>query len=227
MQELREAVRGEILTPDDERLRGGMADRERGPRAAVRRSRQLQRRCGRVAAVGFARSNGLRITVRGGGHSIAGFSTCDDGIVIDLSPMTFRVDPLARRATVGGGAVGPTSTMRPKPRLATRAGLLDHGVGGFHARWRHRLDEPEVRPRVRQPGWGRPRHRRRALVHASETENPDPLWGLRGGGGNSASSRIRIRLSSLGRDLRRPLFYPPTSPATCCTPSASGRGSRQ
>ena len=56
-----------------------------------------------IAPVGFARSNDLTIAVRGGGHSVAGFSTCNDGIVIDLSPMNgVRVDMAARRATVGG-----------------------------------------------------------------------------------------------------------------------------
>src|ERR671923_243702 len=106
VQELREAVRGEILAPGDDgyeeacRIWNGAHD---GRRPA------LVARCTGaadvIAAVGFARSNDLTIAVRGGGHSIAGFSTCDGGVVIDLSPMnSVRVDAAARRATVGGGA---------------------------------------------------------------------------------------------------------------------------
>src|SRR5450755_4223554 len=107
VQELREAVRGEIVTPADHgypdacQIWNGAHD---GRRPAL-----IMRCTGAadvIAAVGFARSNGLTIAVRGGGHSVAGFSTCDDGIVIDLSLMNdVRVDPAARRATVGGGAI--------------------------------------------------------------------------------------------------------------------------
>ena len=59
-------------------------------------------------AVGFARSNGLTIAVRGGGHSIPGFSTCDGGVVIDsCSPINdVRVDPEGRKATVGRCGLG-------------------------------------------------------------------------------------------------------------------------
>ena len=89
VQELREAVRGEILTPADDgyaeaaRVWNGAHD---GRTPALDRSLRRRRRRD-AAAVGFARSNDLTIAVRGGGHSVAGFSTCDGGIVIDLSPM--------------------------------------------------------------------------------------------------------------------------------------------
>src|ERR1700729_2306329 len=88
VQELREAVRGEIMTADDP----GYAEASRIWNAAHDgRNPALVVRCTGaadvIAAVGFARSNGLTIAVRGGGHSIAGFSTSDDAVVIDLSPM--------------------------------------------------------------------------------------------------------------------------------------------
>src|SRR5512136_3035690 len=102
VQELREAVRGEIVTPTDPgyaeaaRIWNGAHDGHR-PALVVRCTGAADV----IAAVGFARSNDLTIAVRGGGHSVAGFSTVDDGIVIDLSSMTgVRVDPVARRATV-------------------------------------------------------------------------------------------------------------------------------
>src|SRR6266513_3896105 len=95
IQELRETVQGEIVTPEDDgyvdarRIWNGAHD-DRRPALIVRCSGAADV----IAAIGFARSNDLPIAVRGGGHSIAGFSTVDDGIVIDLSPMSsVRVDP--------------------------------------------------------------------------------------------------------------------------------------
>ena len=107
VQELREGVRGRIYTPGDDgyaeasRIWNGAHDGSR-PALVV----QCTGAADVIAAVGFARSHDLVIAVRGGGHSIAGFSSVDGGIVIDLKPMSdVRVDPVARRATVGGGAV--------------------------------------------------------------------------------------------------------------------------
>src|SRR5262245_32644127 len=106
IQELREALRGDVVTPADpeydeaRRIWNGAHDRR--PALVV----HCEGAADVIAAVGFARSNNLPVSVRGGGHSIAGFSTTDDGIVIDLSRMNdVRVDPTALRATVGGGAV--------------------------------------------------------------------------------------------------------------------------
>ena len=99
VQDLRETVRGQVFTPGDDgyaeacRVWNGEHD-DRRPAIVVRCTGSADV----IAAVGFARSNHLTIAVRGGGHSIAGFSTCDDGVVIDLSPMrSVRVDPAALR----------------------------------------------------------------------------------------------------------------------------------
>src|SRR5256885_2321671 len=135
VQELREAVHGEIFTPADDgyaeasRVWNGAHDGRR-PALVVRCTGAADV----IAAVGFARSNDLPIAVRGGGHSVAGFSTCDDGIVIDLSQLDgVRIDPLAGRATVGGGATWAQVDHESQVHgLATTGGLVSStGVAGF------------------------------------------------------------------------------------------------
>ena len=165
VQELREALRGEIVTREDD----GYAEAclvWNGAHGG-RRPALIARCAGAadvIAAVGFARANDLTIAVRGGGHSVAGFSTCDDGIVIDLSPMNgVRVDPRCppgvrrRRSRLG--------RRRPRdpgvrPRDDGRSRLVD-GRRRLHARRRHRLVDAQARPRLRQPRRRRRRHGRR------------------------------------------------------------------
>ena len=170
IQELREAVRGEVFTPGsdgyEEARRSGTA-----PTTAAdpRWSSSCTGAADVIAAVGFARSNDLPIAVRGGGHSIAGFSTFDDGIVIDLAPMNgVRVDPAARRATVGGGAVWADVDHETQAHgLATTGGLVSStGVAGFTLGGGIGWTDAQVRPRLRQPRRRRRRHRRR---HGSST----------------------------------------------------------
>jgi FAD/FMN-containing dehydrogenase len=188
VQELREAIHGRVLRQDDEgyeqacRIWNGAFDRRR-PAIIVSCSGAADV----ISAVGFARSNDLAIAVRGGGHSIAGFSSCDGGIVIDLSPMSsVRVDPNARRAYVGPGAVwGDVDHETQAHALATTGGLVSTtGVAGFTLGggigWLMRklglaCDNLVAADVVTADG---------QLVHASETENVDLLWGLRGGAGN-------------------------------------------
>jgi len=135
VQELREAIRGRVLRPGDDgyveaaRIWNGSFD-DRRPAVIVTCSGAADV----VAAVGFARSNDLAIAVRGGGHSTAGFSSCDGGLVIDLSAMSsVRVDPIARRAYVGPGAVwGDVDHESQAHGLATTGGLVSTtGVAGF------------------------------------------------------------------------------------------------
>ena len=214
VQELRDAVHGEIVTAADDgyadacRIWNGAHD-GRTPALIVRCSDAADV----IAAVGFARSNGLTIAVRGGGHSIAGFSTVDDGIVIDLSPMNnVRVDPAARRATVGGGAVWADVDQETQAHaLATTGGLVSTtGVAGFTLGggigWTMRkfglaCDNLTAADVVTADG---------RLVHTSETENPDLLWGLRGGGGNfGIVTQFDFDLHPLGPMIYAgPIFYP-------------------
>jgi FAD/FMN-containing dehydrogenase len=214
VQELREAVRGEIVTSADEgyaeacRVWNGEHDGRRPVLVA---------RCAGaadvIAALGFARSNGLAIAVRGGAHSVAGFSTNDGGVVIDLSPMNgVRVDPSARRATVGAGAVWADVDHETQAHgLATTGGLVSTtGVAGFTLGggigWmmrKHGLacDNLVAADVVTADG---------RLIRATETDNPDLFWGLRGGGGNfGIVTQFEFDLHPLGPVIYAgPVFYP-------------------
>jgi len=214
IQELREAVRGQVVAPGD----GGYDEACRAWNGAHdgRRAALVVRCCGAadvIAAVGFARSNDLTIAVRGGGHSIAGFSTSEGGIVIDLSQMNgVRVDPVARRATVGGGAVwGDVDHETQAHGLATTGGLVSTtGVAGFTLGggigWIMRAcglacDNLVSADVVTADG---------RLVRASATENADLLWGLRGGGGNfGIVTQFELALHPVGPVVYAgPIFYP-------------------
>ena len=138
-----------------------------------------------VAAVTFAREGGLDLAVRGGGHSVPGFGTVDDGIVIDLSGMRgVEVDAGDKTARAQGGATwGDFNDGDVSVRLGDhRRHHLDHRRRRTDAGRRDRLSHARVRPLPRQPRGGRRRDRRRPVqVHASERENDDLFWALRGG----------------------------------------------
>ena len=213
VQELRESVRGDVVTARDAEY-----DEARSVWNGAHDARPaVIVRCTGVAdviaSVGFARSNDLEIAVRGGGHSIAGFSTCDDGIVIDLSLMNeVRVDPSAQRAYVGPGAVwGDVDHETQAHGLATTGGLVSTtGVAGFTLGggigWTMRkfglaCDNLVAADLVTADG---------RLLHTSESENPNLLWGLRGGGGNfGIVTQFELALHPLGPTVYAgPVFYP-------------------
>jgi FAD/FMN-containing dehydrogenase len=212
VQELRDAIHGRVLRVEDDgyaeacRIWNGAFDGRR-PAVIVRCSGAADV----IAAVGFARSNDLAIAVRGGGHSIAGFSSCDDGIVIDLSEMdSVRVDPEARRAYVGPGAVWADVDHETQAHaLATTGGLVSTtGVAGFTLGggigWlmrKHGLACDNLIGADVVTADGR-------LVHASESENPELLWGLRGGGGNfGVVTQFEIALHHVGPVLYAGLIF--------------------
>ena len=214
IQELRESVRGDIFTPgsegyDEASLVWNGAHDDRRPALVVKCTGAADV----IAAVGFARSNDLPLAVRGGGHSIAGFSTCDDGVVIDLSPMNgVRVDPNGRKAMIGGGAVWADVDHETQAYgLATTGGLVSStGVAGFTTGggigWLMRkyglaCDNLIGADVVTADG---------RFVHASETENADLLWGLRGGGGNfGIVTQFELQVHPVGPLVYAgPIFYP-------------------
>ena len=140
-----------------------------------------------MAALALAREQGLEVSVRGGGHSVAGHAIVDGGVVIDLRPMNrVRVDPERRTAWVGGGANwGELDRETQAFGLAVTGGrLADTGVGGLTlgggSGWLERkygftVDSLISAELVTADG---------RLVIASADRNADLFWALKGGGGN-------------------------------------------
>jgi FAD/FMN-containing dehydrogenase len=138
-------------------------------------------------AVRFARDEGLEISVRGGGHNVAGRAVCDDGVMIDLQPMKgVLVDPAARTARAQGGvtwteynrathAYGLASTGGVISTTGIAGLTLGGGLGWLMGRYGMAIDNLQSVELVTAGG---------EILTASEDEDPDLFWALRGGGGN-------------------------------------------
>ena len=200
--ELAEGLRGQVIRPGDP----GYDEARSIWNGAHDRRPALIVRCAGVAdvirAVEFASSEQLLTAVRGGGHSIPGFSTCDGGIVIDLSPMKgHRVDPQARTATAQAGLTWSEFDHETQAfGLATTGGLVSStGIAGFTLGggigWlmrKHGLTCDNLLGADVVTADGR-------LVRASEEENPELFWGIRGGGGNfGIATSFDYRLHPVG-----------------------------
>jgi UDP-N-acetylenolpyruvoylglucosamine reductase len=187
IDKLREQIRGDVITVDDERYEtarrvyNAMIDKR--PDVIVRPVN-----AGDVmAAVNFAREGRLDLAIRGGGHSVPGFGTWDGGLVIDLSRMRgVRVNPEERTARVEGGATwGDLNAAAHAFGLATTGGIisttgvagltLGGGIGYLARGFGLSCDNLVSADVVTADG---------KFVVASEKENEDLFWALRGGGGN-------------------------------------------
>ena len=158
-----------------------------------------------VTAVRFARDHDLPASVRGGGHAVAGHALADGALLIDLSLMRgARVDPVSRTVRVQGGALNADLDRESQLfGLATTGGIVSHtGVGGLilgggigHLMRTYGLAVDNLLSCDVVTANG-------DIVIASEDENPDLFWGLRGGGGNfGIVTSFELRLHPLGPQI--------------------------
>jgi len=154
-----------------------------------------------IAAVRFAREERLVVAVRGGGHSVAGFSTCDGGMVLDMSRMReVTVDPVRRTARAEGGAhLSQLDKAAQAHGLVCPVGVVGHtgvagltlggGMGRLHRKLGLTVDNLLAVDLITAEG---------EKIRASEEENPDLFWGLRGAGANfGVATSFEFRLHPL------------------------------
>jgi FAD/FMN-containing dehydrogenase len=200
--ELKDAVQGKILFEADEgytRARmiwNAMIDKK--PSVIV----QCQSSSDAAAAVNYARQTNQPISIRGGGHNVAGHAVCDDGVMIDLSQMRdVNVNVANKTVMVGGGATwADVDGVTQKHGLATPGGLISEtgvggltlsgGIGWLRSRYGLCIDNMISAEVVTAGG---------EILNASETENADLFWAILGGGGNfGVVTRFEFKLHSVG-----------------------------
>ena len=165
-----------------------------------------------MACVRFANEHGLTVSVRGGGHSIAGKAICDDGLMIDLSAMKgIRVDPASRTVRAEPGltisefdretqAFGLATTMGVITTTGIAGLTLGGGMGWLIGKHGLACDNVIAMDVVTADG---------RLVTASDRENADLFWGMRGGGGNfGIVTSFEYRLHNVGPVLGGGVLYP-------------------
>lgn len=212
VDEFRAGLRGELLRPQD----AGYDEVRTVWNAMIDRRPALIARCTSavdvISAVNFARAQGMSVSVRGGGHNVAGNAVCDGGLMIDLLPMKgIRVDPVQRTARVEPGVIWSELDRETQAfGLATTGGTVSHtGVAGLtlggglgwllskHGLACDNLLSVDV---VTADG---------ELLMASETENPDLFWAIRGGGGNfGVVTRLQYKLHEVGTLVGGMLILP-------------------
>jgi hypothetical protein len=210
---LHDGFRGELLSPEDT----GYEEARMVWNGSITRFPALIARCAGVAdviaAVKFAKDNGLLVAVRGGGHSYPGHSVCDGGLVIDLSLMKgIRVDPEARTVRAQAGVLlGELDRETQAFGLAVPSGIVTHtglsgltlggGINWLQRKYGLAIDQLLSVDLITAEG---------EFVKASASENPDLFWGLRGGGGNfGIVTEFEFRLNPVGPTvLAGPIFWP-------------------
>jgi FAD/FMN-containing dehydrogenase len=209
---LSDSLQGPVIAPDDE----GYEEARSIWNGAIDRRPACIARCTGVAdvvaAVGFARERDLIVGVRSGGHGVGGHALCDGGLVIDLSPMKgIRVDPATRTARAEAGVLwGELDRETQLFGLATVGGIVTHtgiagltlggGIGWLMRKHGATVDNLLSADVVTAQG---------DIVTASDEENPDLFWGIRGGGGNfGIVTSFEYRLHPVGPIvLAGPVFH--------------------
>jgi len=206
IDDLKASARGQVLTPED----AGYDDARKIWNAMIDRRPAVIVRCAGVAdvrkAVDYAREGNMVVAVRGGGHNIAGTAVCDGGVMIDLSPMkSVRVDPRLSVAYVEPGAtLADVDHETQAFGLAVPLGInsttgvagltLGGGFGWLSRKYGMSIDNLVSADVVTADG---------KLLHASEQENEDLFWAIRGGGGNfGVVTLFEFRLHAVG-----PMIY--------------------
>lgn len=204
-ENLRSKVKGALMVPGD----AAYEDARQVWNAMIDRRPALIVRCADATdvapAITFARQNDLDISVRGGGHHIAGHSVCDGGLVIDFSGMkSVRVDASARRAYVQPGATLSDFDQAVQAHgLATPVGInsttgiagltLGGGFGWLTREYGMTIDNLVAVDIIVADG---------KMLHASEKENPDLFWAIRGGGGNfGVVTQFEFKLHPVGPNV--------------------------
>ena len=213
IRELEASFRGQLVVPADPTYE----EHRRVWNGSINRSPALIARCAGVAdvivAVRFAKKSGLLVAVRGGGHSFPGLSTNDGGVIIDLSLMKgIRVDPEARTVRAQAGVLlGELDRETQAFDLALPAGIVSHtglagltlggGIGFVMRKHGLTIDNLLSVDLITAEG---------EFVKASEHENADLFWGVRGGGGNfGIVTEFEFRLNSVGPYVvAGPVFWP-------------------
>jgi FAD/FMN-containing dehydrogenase len=203
---------GELIGPEDatydeaRKVYNGMIDKRPALLARCASADDVAK------VIAFARERGLLLAVRGGGHNGAGLGTCDDGVVIDLSPVNeIQVDPQARTVRVGGGCTwGEVDRATNEHGLATPSGLISTtGVGGLtlggglgHLTRRYGLAIDNLLEAELVLASG-------DRVRVSADEHPDLYWAIRGGGGNfGVVTSFLFRLHEVDTVIGGPTFWP-------------------
>jgi len=212
LRDFQAKLRGDLLRPGD----AGYGAARSIWNAMIDKHPALIVRCAGISdvinSVGFARTNGFGVAIRGGGHNIAGNALCDGGLVIDLSGMrSIRVDPASRTARAEPGLTwGEFDHETQVFGLATTGGVvgstgiagltLGGGVGWLHAKYGLTADNLLSADVVLADG---------SFVSANSTENEDLFWALRGGGGNfGVVTSFQYQLHPLNQVLAGPVFHP-------------------
>ncbi len=212
LQAFQSGLRGKLIVPTDKDYEAARrvynANIDRHPAMIVRPAGVADV----VRTVNFARDSGLDIAIRGGGHGVAGFATCDNGLVLDLSSMKgIRVDPRTHTARVEAGCTwGDFDHATHAFGMATPGGVISTtGVsgltlgGGFgHLSRRHGLSCDNLISADVVTAGGQ-------FLVASIAENTDLFWALRGGGGNfGVVTALEFRLHPVSTVIAGPIFYP-------------------